>query len=66
MGLFQKKHDPISDKARALTAQIQALESQIKNLSNEAANPQPKFRSSAILRAAAGPRALQRTGRAEI
>lgn len=46
MGLFQKKHDPISDKARALTAQIQALESQIKHLSDEAANPQPKFRSS--------------------
>lgn len=46
MGLFQKKHDPISDKARALTAQIEALESQIKQLSTEAASPQPRFRSS--------------------
>lgn len=46
MGLFQKKNDPISEKARALTAQIEALESQIKHLSNEAANPQPRFRSS--------------------
>lgn len=46
MGLFQKKHDPISDKARALTAQIEALESQIKQLSTGAASPQPRFRSS--------------------
>lgn len=46
MGLFQKKHDPISDKARALTAQIEALESQIKQLSSEAERPQPRFRSS--------------------
>lgn len=46
MGLFQKKHDPISEKARALTAQIEALESQIKQLSTEAASPQPRFRSS--------------------
>jgi cell division protein FtsB len=46
MGLFQKKHDPISEKARALTAQIEALEAQIKHLSSEAASPQPRFRSS--------------------
>lgn len=46
MGLFQKKNDPISEKARALTAQIEALESQIKQLSTEAASPQPRFRSS--------------------
>lgn len=46
MGLFQKKHDPISEKARALTEQIEALEAQIQQLSTEAANPQPRFRSS--------------------
>lgn len=47
MGFFQKKRDPISEKARSLTAQIEALEAQIKNLSTEAAQPGPRFRSSA-------------------
>lgn len=46
MGLFQKKRDPISEKARALTEQIEALEAQIKELSTEANNPAPRFRSS--------------------
>lgn len=46
MGFFQKKHDPISEKAQALNQQIQALESEIRRLSAEAASPQPRFRSS--------------------
>lgn len=46
MGFFQKKHDPISERARALNAQILALETQIKKLSTEAAQPQPRFRST--------------------
>ena len=46
MGLFQKKRDPISEKARALNEQIKALESQIKILSAEAEQPQPRFRST--------------------
>lgn len=46
MGLFQKKHDPISEKARALTAQIEALEAQIKQLSIGGTATQPRFRSS--------------------
>lgn len=46
MGFFQKKRDPISEKAQALNEQIKALESQIKHLSAEAAHPQPRFRSS--------------------
>ncbi len=46
MGLFHKKRDPISEKARALNEQIQALETQIKQLSAEAESPQPRFRSS--------------------
>lgn len=33
MGLFKKKSDPISERARALNAEIAALESQIKKLS---------------------------------
>jgi hypothetical protein len=52
MGLFQKKRDPISEKARALNEQIKALESQIKHLSAEAEQPQPRFRSTT------GPRGL--------
>jgi hypothetical protein len=46
MGFFQKKRDPISEKARALNAQIKELETQIKVLSAEAQQPQPRFRSS--------------------
>ena len=48
MGLFKKKRDPISEKARALEQQIQTLEAEIKQLSGQAAHPQPRFRSSAM------------------
>ena len=48
MGLFNKKHDPISEKARALESEIEALEAEIRKLSTQAAQPQPKFRSSAV------------------
>src|SRR5689334_14467036 len=48
MGFFRKKHDPISDKARALNEQIDALEAEIQRLSAEAEKPQPRFRSSAV------------------
>ncbi len=36
MGLFKKKSDPISERARTLNAEIAALESQIKKLSAQA------------------------------
>jgi cell division protein FtsB len=55
MGLFRKKKDPISEKARLLEEQIAALENQIKQLSEEAEKPQPKFRSSTLPRSAAEP-----------
>ena len=58
MGLFQRKRDPISEKAKALNEQIQALESEIKKLSEEAAQPQPRFRSSAVPRNYSGPMQL--------
>ena len=32
MGLFKKKPDPISERAKLLTCQIAALESEIKKL----------------------------------
>ena len=48
MGFFRKKNDPISEKARALNEQIEALESEIKRLSVEAAAPHPRFRSSTL------------------
>jgi len=50
MGLFRKKPDPISEKAKALNEQIRALEEQIQQLSAEAEQPQPRFRSSALPR----------------
>jgi hypothetical protein len=55
MGLFQKKRDPISEKAKALNKQIQALETEINKLSEEAEKPQPRFRSSALPRNYSGP-----------
>jgi hypothetical protein len=54
MGLFNKKTDPISERARALSEEIAALEAQIKRLDtkqNAAQNsgaPAPRLRSTAI------------------
>lgn len=48
MGLFKKKNDPISDKARALESEIEQLEAEIRKLSEGSNQPQPKFRSSAV------------------
>ena len=50
MGFFRKKNDPISEKARSLNEQISALEAEIKRLSEEVAQPQPRFRSSTLPR----------------
>ena len=54
MGFFRKKNDPISEKARALSDQIEALEAEIKRLSHEAANPQPRYRSSTMPQGSGG------------
>lgn len=51
MGLFNKKADPISERAKALKAEIAALESKIKKLSSQPAQPpaqQPRVRSTAL------------------
>src|SRR2546422_6424936 len=52
MGLFnaKKKFDPISDRARTLTAEIAALEAQIKKLDTKIqhAQAQPRLRSTAL------------------
>ena len=59
--MAQKKTDPISDKARALAAEIAALESQIKQLDNELSRaPAPKFRSTATPHGATIPRAAEK------
>jgi hypothetical protein len=59
MGLFTKKADPISSKAKALNQQISALQSEIKQLSSRlekpaeperAAQQQPVVRSTALPR----------------
>jgi len=48
MASSKKKPDPISDKARALTDQIAALEAEIKTLDTQLTRaPEPKFRSTA-------------------
>ena len=47
MGLFQKKADPITDRARALNAEISALEARIKKLNQQVqAGPGPRLRST--------------------
>ncbi len=49
--MAKKKPDPISDKERALNAQIAALEAEIKKLDSQVARPvEPKFRSTALPR----------------
>lgn len=52
MGLFKKKSDPITERARALNAEIAALESKIKNLDSQLQqNRDPKpggLRSTAL------------------
>ena len=54
MAWLKKKTDPISDRARALTAEIAALEEQIKRLdSHLQQNPSaPRLRSTALPRGA--------------
>jgi hypothetical protein len=49
MRLFRpsKKTDPISERARALSAEIAALEAQIKELDTKAQQMQPRLRSTA-------------------
>jgi cell division septum initiation protein DivIVA len=47
MGLFRKKADPISDRARTLNAEISALEARIKRLNQQVQSGQgPRLRST--------------------
>ena len=51
MAFSKKKPDPISEKERALNAQIAALEAEIKKLDLETVKPSaPKYRSTALPR----------------
>src|ERR1700744_874604 len=48
MGLFKKKADPIAECSRALTARIATLQSQIKQLDQQAeTEDRPRIRSTA-------------------
>ncbi len=47
MGLFKKRLDPISDRARTLNSEISALEAQIKKL-QEKSSEGPRVRSTAL------------------
>src|SRR5579871_3680029 len=49
MGLFRKKPDPISERARALKAEISQLETQISRLNERLSEqpPGPRVRSTA-------------------
>jgi hypothetical protein len=49
MPLFRKKADPISDRAKALSAEIALLETQIRELDEQLqSQPQPRLRSTAL------------------
>jgi len=61
MGLRDKKPDPISDKARSLSAEIEKLEAEIKKLDSQISRtPAPKFRSTALPRGLTIPRATEK------
>ena len=49
MGIFKKKADPISERTKALNAEIAALEAKIKKLNTQSPEdtPQPRVRSTA-------------------
>ena len=49
MALFRKKADPLSERARALTSEIAALEAQIRQLDHQLqhSQAQPRLRSTA-------------------
>jgi hypothetical protein len=59
MGLFKKKPDPISDRARALNEEIAALEAKIEKLNTELDTKQPQLRvrSTALPHVSAPPNA---------
>jgi len=50
MGWLKKKSDPVSDRAQALSAEIAALEAQIKQLDEQLAHgpEHPRLRSTAV------------------
>lgn len=50
MGFFKKRTDPISARARALKAEIAALEAQIRDLNSKVGNNkhQPRLRSTVV------------------
>jgi cell division protein FtsB len=55
MGLFNRKADPITERSRALKAEIQALEAEIQKLSTQIdSNPTPRWRSTAHPKATQG------------
>ncbi|HLH52054.1 MAG TPA: hypothetical protein VKY92_00340 [Verrucomicrobiae bacterium] len=60
MAWFKAKPDPLSDRARALTEEIDALEAQIKSLDNrlQQQHSQPRLRSTAIPQGATVPRTV--------
>jgi len=60
MAIFKKKADPLSQRARVLTAEIAALEAQIKELDTRLQQPQarPRLRSTARPHSSAPPAAL--------
>ncbi len=62
MGFRDKKPDPISDKARSLSAEIEKLEVEIKKLDNQLSRTpsSPKFRSTALPRGATIPRIAEK------
>ena len=61
MAFSKKKPDPISDKARALSSEIAALEAEIKKLDTQLQRPsEPRFRSTALPLGETIPRATEK------
>src|SRR4051812_39245856 len=67
MALFKKKVDPISDRARALNAEIAALEAKIKKLDSQLPpnnTEHPRLRSTAVPHGSTISHATETNGRA--
>jgi hypothetical protein len=62
MGLFKKKPDPISERAKVLSSQIAALEAEIQKLAEQKAAPAPAVSRPSLAVVSSAPAESQTSG----